>query len=391
MSNTPPYRPLSSYYFFYFAALGAFVPYWSVYLEQLDYSASEIGELMAIFMLGKLVAPIIWGWIVDYNGQRLAWIQRASWLSILSILPILWFSAASYWIMFLSLGLLGFFWNASLPQYEALTLNHLGEQKARYPHIRLWGSLGFIIAIAGVSLIIKYDSITTLPVIVLGLLFLTWVMTGLVKDKEHELCTSDEQGLLKLLATPRIAGLLIASALHTMAHGAYYTFYSIYLADIGYTPIAIGALWSLGVFAEIILFLVLHKIIKHFDITMLFIISLVLALIRWLALAVITNSTTTLILVQLLHAASYGLFHATAIQQIHQWFPKRLQGMGQALYAGLSFGLGGALGSLLSGYLWHSTSPMLTFSVMAGCSVLAIIFAIVFMRKPQKNAIQPTI
>jgi len=377
-----PYRQLSSFYFFYFAALGAFVPYWSVYLEKLNYSALEIGELMAVFMLGKLIAPITWGWIVDHYGQRLIWIRRAGWLSIASLLPLFWFSANAYWVMFVTLGLFGFFWNAALPQYEALTLNHLAEQKDRYAHIRLWGSIGFIAAALGLSIPLEYYDTNALPIILIILLLFNLATTGLIDDKDHSLCQhTDEHGLWVLLSTPKIYGLLIASTLHTMAHGAYYTFYSIYLADLGYSAIAIGSLWSLGVLAEIVIFLALHKIVGRFNITILFILSLIIATLRWIALALVTDSTTLLILIQLLHAASYGLFHATAIQHIHHWFPKHLQGMGQALYAGLSFGLGGALGGLLSGYLWNSTSPLVTFLAMAVCAITAVIVASVFMLK----------
>ena len=58
-----PYWRLSSFYFFYFAALGGLVPYWGLYLKQLGFDAVAIGTLMAIPMATKFVAPYLWGWL----------------------------------------------------------------------------------------------------------------------------------------------------------------------------------------------------------------------------------------------------------------------------------------------------------------------------------------
>ena len=69
MTTTFPYWRISTFYLFYFASLGAFVPYWTLYLQSLDFNAREIGELMAIVMATKIVAPFIWGWIADHTGR----------------------------------------------------------------------------------------------------------------------------------------------------------------------------------------------------------------------------------------------------------------------------------------------------------------------------------
>ena len=66
------YWRLSGFYLFYFATLGALVPYWSLYLKSLDFSVTEIGELTAILMATKIVAPYVWGWIADHTGRRIA-------------------------------------------------------------------------------------------------------------------------------------------------------------------------------------------------------------------------------------------------------------------------------------------------------------------------------
>ena len=64
------YPQLSAFYFFYFAALGAFLPYWSLYLTSLNFTANEIGELLAIVMASKVVSPYLFSWISDHVEKR---------------------------------------------------------------------------------------------------------------------------------------------------------------------------------------------------------------------------------------------------------------------------------------------------------------------------------
>ena len=132
-----PYWRLSGFYLFYFASLGVLVPYWSLYLKHLGYSSLVIGSLVAILPLTKLVAPYIWGWLADHTRRSMLIIRIASVLALLSFSLVL--VNSELWWLALSMLLFSFFWNATLPQFEAMTLNHLGEHSHRYSMIRLWG------------------------------------------------------------------------------------------------------------------------------------------------------------------------------------------------------------------------------------------------------------
>jgi PPP family 3-phenylpropionic acid transporter len=66
-----PYWRLSGFYLFYFAALGVLVPYWGLYLQSLGFTPIQIGSLMALLMLSRIVAPLVWGWIADHREQRM--------------------------------------------------------------------------------------------------------------------------------------------------------------------------------------------------------------------------------------------------------------------------------------------------------------------------------
>ena len=118
-----PYWRLSSFYFFYFATLGAFLPYWSLYLQNKGFNALEIGELSAVMMATKIIAPNLWGAIADYTGKSLKIIRLASFFAAFLFMGFL-FKTGYLWFAVITGGF-SFFWNAALPQFEAVTLFHL--------------------------------------------------------------------------------------------------------------------------------------------------------------------------------------------------------------------------------------------------------------------------
>ena len=382
-ASQPPqrylYQRLSSFYFFFFAALGVFVPYWPLYLNSLDFTAIEIGELMAIVMGSKILAPYLLGWLSDHLQKRLIIIQISLLFTVTAFAGVLTYQ--SYWWFVVVMTIFGFFWNASLPLFEALTLDHFSGNTSRYSHIRLWGSIGFIISVAALPLIIDDGGITLLPLLMLGLLIANGLSSLLIKDKVEKHPEEDSGNIFKILKQPIVIGLLLACALQSLSHGAYYTFFSIYLEDHGYSTSTTGLMWALGVFAEVILFIAIHRLFFRFSTTRLFALALLLTSVRWIILAFWVDSFILLLFTQLLHAASFGLFHATAISLTHQLFPGKLHARGQALYAGISFGLGGALGNLLSGYTWDSMGSTWTLLASAVVALLGAIIATKYVTK----------
>jgi PPP family 3-phenylpropionic acid transporter len=203
---------------------------------------------------------------------------------------------------------------------------------------------------------------------------LNTVTTFLIKDKPALASHFEPVQLVKTLKSPIVIALLLACALQSMSHGAYYTFFTIYLEDHGYSRELAGWMWALGVIAEVLLFMLMRRLLNSFSVCRLFVIALFVTSLRWVIMALAVDNLYLMLLAQLFHAASFGLFHATAIYLTHSLFPGRLQGRGQALYAGMSFGLGGALGHLLSGYSWETIGSTWAFLSSA---IIALIGAII--------------
>jgi PPP family 3-phenylpropionic acid transporter len=376
----PPYGRLSTFYFFYFATLGILAPYWALYLQSLGFSSREIGELLAILMGTKLIAPYIWGWIADHTGKRVRVIQLGAFLAAVTFLMV--YQVSSYWAMAGVMMLYSFFWNAIIAQFDAITMNHLGKEHHRYSVIRSWGSIGFIVTVMLLGpLIDQYGARVILPILTL-VFSMIWLSAMVIPpDRGYQVSDTDAvEKVLDIIMRPEVMALFIVCFLMQFSHGPYYAFFSIYMEQHDYSKTMIGQYWALGVLAEVVLFLVIARLIKRYGAKRLMVASMAIAAVRWTLTAWFIESPLILLFSQMMHAATFGLYHAVAIYYFHHYFTGKLQGRGQALYSSVSFGAGGALGSLMSGYSWAALGPAVTYMIASGSVAVAAVIAIIAMR-----------
>ena len=129
--------------------MGVLVPYWPLYLSRVGYDPVDIGLVMALVPLTKILSPGFWGWWADRSHQPLRLVRWVSWLSFVGFLPV-FVDRQNLWLIGGVMMLFSFSWNGSLPLFETLTLNHL-QSGGRYGRIRLWGSIGFLVSVFAVG------------------------------------------------------------------------------------------------------------------------------------------------------------------------------------------------------------------------------------------------
>jgi len=372
MSTTKNYHwRIAGFYFFYYAFVGMFAPYWSLYLQSIHFDAIEIAILMSVQPVMRMIAPNIWGWLADHTGKRLLVVQIAATLSAVCYLGV--FATTSFWGMLLVLGLMGFFWSASMPLVEATTLSYLGKHTARYGRIRSWGSIGFIVAVVGLGYAFDYIAIAWLLwaglVCELGILLFSRQIPPTEVLAHH----TDSQSIRNIVLQPRVLVLFGACFLMSVAHGPYYTFFSIYLVEHGYAKSAVGGLWALGVICEIGVFFLMPWLARRYGLTRILVGSFALAVLRFLLIGWGVDFLLLLLIAQVLHAATFGAYHAASVGLVHEFFQGRHQSKGQALFGSLTYGAGGMLGGLASGPIWQHYSASVLYSCSAGMALIGML------------------
>ena len=369
MQPIPIQHKLGAFYFFYYSIVGTFMPYWSLYLQNQGFSFNEIGLLSSIAIITRFFAPFIWGWIADKSGKRMLLVRLATWMEaviwlLIFIIPNNFQSVALLMLIF------SFFQNAILAQFEGVTLFWLGERRAElYGKVRKWGSVGFIVGVFSIGALLEIVTISMLPIMLLCIAFTAFLWSFTIHEPKHAPQAQKKlEPLLPILKRPIVWAFFSIEFVMLFAQAPFYSFYSNYLKQAGFSTTEIGFLWSVGVIAEIIMFAYATFFLKHFSWRILVSLCLLMTGIRFVLVGTFPESFLMQFLSQTLHAFSFGLFHVLAMRIIFQNFSLGQQGRGQALYSTM-WGLGVASGSILAGHYWQQFSGEWIF-IFAGCITL---------------------
>ena len=361
---------LSAWYFAYFAFVGAYLPYFGLFLESRALTPSEIGIVMSLGQVMRMLVPTLWGWLSDRRGERTSLIRASALLSF--VVFTAYFVADDFLGLLAASLILHLVWSGALPLVEALTFASLRDDPGAYGRVRLWGSIGFIVTVLGVGALLDHFATGSLLWVAWVVLALVVVVAWTLRDPPLHQPVSIRNELVRI-NDPRVVALLLAGFFMVAAHGPLYVFYSIYLVGNGYGKSLTGVLWSLGVVAEILVFLAMPLLSRRFSLKRILVACFVLAVLRFVLIGWHVDSLLLLLFAQLLHAATFGAHHAASVAALHHWFPASQQGRVQAIYGSLSFGAGGMVGALLAGHTWEVYGASFTFGVAAALSALGLL------------------
>lgn len=358
----------------YFALVALSIGWFGPYFKEIGFANAEIGIAIGVLTGSKIISPYIWGAIGDRASNRLRIVQVGMAGSIIVATMLL--LELTFGSLCLVLLLFGLFWNAIIAQFDTLTLSYLANQHYKYSTIRVWGSVGFILMMLASGWLFSVTTLTHLPHLIIFVLVLSLLLSmALPTPKRKHVSVDRNHSILRVLCEPVVILFFFIVSLNQFAHGPLNVFFTLYVQDHGYTAFEAGQLWALGVFAEVILFFLIPNFIGRLDLKVLLSVSLILTAFRWWMIAWCVDLVAVLILIQLIHALSFGAIHAVSIEFVRRWFPDQFAGRGMALYSGLVFGAGGSLGAMSSGYAWDYLGSEVTFVIAGFISMATAIIA----------------
>ncbi len=372
---------LSLAYFAYFGVLGIFVPYFGLFLDGRGFDSAQIGLLLALVTATRIVGPALWGTLADRTANPLRIMRLGAAIAILA-----WFSSfidAGFWPLLLGFALFSFFWTAILPQLEVCTFHTLNDDAGAYSKIRTFGSVGYIILVMLGGWLYQQFGSEFMPAT--ASLFLLLLLLSLVNLPAMPAPQSQAQRKLsfgELFSSKVLWQFMGAAFLLQMSFAPFYGFFTLYSRDLGYSGTVTGLFIGIAVLAEIVAFYYAGTILQRYRFRTLLGLCYGLTVLRWLMLAFLAHSPLALALSMLLHAGSFAIAHCCAMQFIQQFFPKAQRGRGQAFYAGLIYGGGGALGAYIAGISWQNgAGASQTYVLAAVAAFLAMVLAVCLPRQ----------
>lgn len=351
------------FFFAYYGYIGVFAPYASLYFSGQGMSAAQIGVLMSLIQVLRIFGPNLWGWVADRSGQRARILRLTAWGSMLAFSGLL-FGQGFAWFFFVMV-MINLFSSAQVPLSEALLLGELRGDLTHYGRLRLWGSVGFIVAVTLGGQVLDWQGIDFLPWLALLTLGFTVAASTRIHETPSLEVHHDVPSVASLLRRREVIAFFVSAFLMLAAHAAIYVFYSLHLEQLGYSKTVIGMMWSLGVLAEIVFFFYQAPIFRRFSVRALMLASFGLAVLRFLMIGFGADTLVLLLLAQCLHAATFGAHNSASVLTLQRWFAGPLQARGQALFISISYGLGGTLGGLLMSLVWDAYGSAAVFLVAA--------------------------
>ena len=357
---------LSAFYFAFFAYAGLYVAYFPLYLAHRGLGAAEIATVLAIPPLTRIFVPAAWGWIADRTGAHRAIVAFSCAVTVAGFAAMPFTQQIALVIALISV--LG---NGGLPLVEAITMASLGGQSGRYGPIRLWGSISFLLVVLAGGALLDYQPVSALPAGMALLMAAAFAVALTLPSAKP----SASRERVALRVSPAAWALLAAGFCNAVAHGALYAFLSLHLEALGYSATMIGVLWTLGVAAEIVVFFYLPQLFRRFPLPAILAASLAAGVVRFLAIGWLAGELWIVLLAQLLHAATFGSFHAASVALVHRLFPEHAQARGQTLLSSVGYGAGAAAGLLLAGWAWEAGGAAMAFSASALACLAGVFFA----------------
>jgi PPP family 3-phenylpropionic acid transporter len=359
---------LSLFYFAYFSLVGVYVMFMPETLTGFGYSKSEIGIIYAIAPLVRFILPFIFKYYIELSSK----IYLAALL--FTFVASLLFTATvhNFYLHLFSNAILGASMGIILPYVETISLHKLS--KKTYGKIRLWGSVGFILMALWLGEIDTTPMETIYYLCLTG--FFTWIFGYFILQyDEHQESNNKEDD--KGFSLKRYWAFWVSIFLMQAAFGGFYTFFTIYETEQGISKEIISYLWSFAVFCEIVMLYFQGALLQRNLLTILKVATLVTAF-RWLLLYLYPSSLEITFFSQSLHAISFALYHTAAISYVFSIY--RQKRLAQQFFLGISFGLGGGVGSFIAGYIYGEY----LFLVEALLTLAAFIMLLVHDKRKKK-------
>ncbi len=371
----------------YFAAMfviyGVLIPFLPVWLDGRGLTANEVAIVTAVpFILRLAVIPAV-AIFADRLGAHRLFIIASAWAALAACLLL--GGMSGFWPILAVAAPLSLAAATMMPLVEAIAVKGVRVYSLDYGRMRLWGSLSFVVVglIVG-AWIDRSGSEAALWIMIAGTVLTVAAAHALpcppatARDEEtlnSPAASNITRDVLRLFSLPVFFAFLVAASAAQASHAMFYTFGALHMRAQGISGAWIGALWAIGVLAEVALFAVAGSRFRHLKPETLLAVGAAAAILRW---TVMTMDPPLEILVplQLLHALTYGATHLGAILFVARAVPDRVSGTVQALYATFASGVAMGAATWASGPLFNAYAGG-AYGAMAVIAAVSLLAALV--------------
>lgn len=354
-------------YWWYFGAVGAYVPFAALYFRELGFSGTQIGILAALLSVGTAIVGPLAGAIADARGLHHIILRLALLGCVIAALILTQLS--SFLAMFIVISLLAVSMapvSSQLDSYSVTIGNRFGTS---YGRLRVWGSAGFMIFVLIVGRWtgdVVDRRIFLAAAIGWALAMLATLRLPALGARQHR---SVFGGFGEVFRNRPLALLMLVALLSATSAAVLNNFLGIHLEEIDDSARLVGPAFAIGSASELPVLAFGGLLLRRFRPIWLIAVALSVYAVR-LGVYSVTERAEVILVLQALHGLSYALFLTATVTLAYRLAGQQLAATAQSLLTAMSFGFGSIIGTLVGGALLDSVG---TAGLFRGAAVLMLI------------------
>lgn len=363
------------FFLFYFIAIGAYMPLFSLYLDELHFTGTQIGIIASINPLMMLLVQPLWGYLADKTGRLHTILITSLFISaVISLLFPLLYGFLTF--IFLSV-ILAVFNSAAEPVSTSIIVSYTEKNKQSYADYRLWGAVGFAISAWALSQLAQSNSLQiifyTFATFLLLSIFFAW---NLPKSPNVQKNVATKENIKKLITNKPFLLFLLACFLVYGVMLANNSFFGLLYTSLGGTLADVGVSFLISVGSEVPFMRLAGKLLNKMDITSILIIASLISALQYFCFF-FHPSETLIYLLNIAQGLSLGLFIPVSVSYVQKYTSHSLQTTALGIFNGVSFGLGNWFFTLIGGLVLEYLNIHFVYLMFSSISLLGMVLLVI--------------
>lgn len=374
---------ISLYYLFVFFGFGALYPMMGLYFDDIGLTGSQIGMIMSIGPIVAIMAQPIWGMLSDRTQKPKLILTLTT--VIAGTTGLLFFASNWYIYLLLAAAFLSIFQSAVVPISDSLAMSYVKKSGIEYGSLRLWGAIGFAVAVWFAGLVIEVTFTGVIFIIFAVALWLSAIFAHQMPSDAEPIRVDLRAGLARLVKIPAFVIFLMSTFMIFGAINANNFYFGIYYVSIGGTVAGVGLVFLIAAGSEAPFMRIVGSFIRRFGLINILIFAAILSAARWLFFY-FEPSTGWVLAVSIVQGISVGFYIPAAIQLVRDLTPDEIKVTGMSIYASFGNGLGTMACTFAGGFIFEYYSILHTylFFGFVTCIGILCLVALAIMDKRQK-------
>ena len=360
----------SAAYFFFFAGGGALIPYLVLYYQDVGIDKQGIGYIVAATTIANLIGAPFWSSLADGLHIHKFLLPFAAFSAVI---PAYLLSQADQFLTLMILIMIQVFLIAPLvPLTDSAVLEMLGDDRATYGKLRLWGGVGFGVAGWLSGELIEHHGFDVVFALYIVLMVMTGLTVMLLPPPKPKPAEPFFRNLRQLLTDNTMRVFLAAVFIMGIANTFIFSYFALFMDYIGADGGLIGLSVATASLSELPIFFLSAWLIRKFTARGLIIIALSMFAFRSLLTSFISDPNLG-VAVQFLHGPSFSAFWAAGVVFVFEIAPSRLRATAQAGLGMMFFGLSGAIGAPIGAALFEHFGPVVMYRFGAVIGLISVL------------------